>query len=122
MARYSAVEGCTSSATEAAYQWIGRFGPQPTQQNMAVPGQPTGQVHTCVFEAVETVSDSQAKIVRYCRSNTSAFEQVHYRMSFNPPPCGLVDYPDALSLSWYVVGAWVATYAIKWLARIVRDR
>lgn len=124
MARYSAVESCTSNASDAAAQWLGRFGPQPSQQTLINGGAASGtaSIHTCVYQGIEAVSEGHADITRVCRSNTTGQEFVQFRFQFKPTPCGLVDYSDALVLAWGVVAVWLAAYALKFLGRIVRDR
>ena len=34
-----------------------------------------------------------------------------------PQPCGLLEWQDTLALGWLVVAAWVAVYAVKFLAK-----
>lgn len=41
--------------------------------------------------------------------------------AYTPQPCGLLTPGDALELSWMVAAAWIAAYAVIFLARVFRQ-
>lgn len=42
------------------------------------------------------------------------------QVPMQPEPCGLLTASDAFTLSWGIVAAWVAAFAVIFLARILR--
>lgn len=41
------------------------------------------------------------------------------QVPYQPVPCQLIDTADALALSWLVVGAWAAAFAVRLAVRAV---
>lgn len=41
-------------------------------------------------------------------------------VGYNAQPCNLMTASDALAMSWLVVGAWAAVYAVMFLTRALR--
>ena len=46
---------------------------------------------------------------------------VNQTINYTAQPCGLLVASDAVSLGWMIAAVWVGVYALKFLARVVRD-
>lgn len=41
-------------------------------------------------------------------------------VAFSPEPCGLLTAADGLQMAWLIIGAWVAAFAVMFIARTLR--
>ena len=80
-----------------------------------------GQVGTIVVRGsavyvvdVSAVTDASITTVLNPVGGGAAITTV---VSVTPQPCGLLEWQDTLALGWLVVAAWVAVYAVKFLAK-----
>lgn len=118
---YQVGDQCYRDAEAAAYAVMARLstdfsvwtGPNPVTGNTSE--------HICQW-TLGTFDEVSMTVQRYCDSGDGWGFYPSSSSSMYFMPCGLVELPDAQTMAWFVVAAWVAAYAVKELARIVRDR
>ena len=70
-----------------------------------------------VVDVTATTATSATYLLR-CVSCTTNIAKV---IPVASQPCGLLDWPDAVSLSWALVAVWLAVYALRYLSKVVRS-
>lgn len=107
MPSFQVDQHCYSSALAAARAYASglRLEPMPTEMGLYL-GVPTVQ------------GTADAPTVGYQFTHAQNGEPGPLMLvPFDPQPCGLIDWQDALQVSWLVAGVWLAVYAIKQLAK-----
>jgi hypothetical protein len=70
-----------------------------------------GSTNSCYAAAA---GSEEAPVLTYkCEpQQVGGVKAADYAVAYVPPPCGLVDWQDALALSWLVVGVWIVAAII----------
>ncbi len=61
-----------------------------------------------------------ASSVTYRLTGLSGATDIVKTVPVTPAPCRLLEGADALILGWSLIGVWVAAYAVKYLANLVK--
>lgn len=63
---------------------------------------------------------ADATSITYVLSPVGGGASITVVAPYDAQPCSLMDYQDALSMAWLVVGAWAAAYALLFITRAFR--
>lgn len=99
-------DACYSSAIVAARAAASSMGGSVVTHN--------GSVH------VVEVQDVSSNSISYAFHPVGGGLPLISVIPHNPQECGLLTAQDGLELAWLVVGAWIATYCVMFLVRIVK--
>ena len=91
-----------------------------TAAMQAIASSQTGAVVQQSGTAYVTVATGTATGIDYALHPLSGGPILGQSIAITPEPCGLLTASDAHQLGWLIVAAWVAAYAVVFLARIVR--
>ena len=100
----------------AQWQFQGVCYPSPLAANTAAASAMSGTVSGGVAVSVTSVTDTA---ISFDSLDLASGVITAHVLAVEPYPCQLLDAADALSLSWSVVGVWLASYAVMFLARSV---
>ena len=92
----------------------------PTAALQAIASTQTGAVVQQGSTLYATVATGTATGIDYVFHPLAGGPTFAQSVDITPEPCGLLTASDATQMGWLVVAAWVAAYAVVFLARVVR--
>lgn len=91
----------------------------PTAAMQAIASTQTGAVVQQGGTAYVTVATGTSTGIDYALHPLAGGPILGQSIAITPQPCGLLTASDATQIGWLIVAAWVAAYAVTFLARIV---
>jgi hypothetical protein len=100
-----------------AYQVQGSCYPTLLSANEAAASASSGVVSSGSVVVATAVTESS---ITFQATDLATGSVVVREVPFTPQPCNLLSSSDGAQIGWLLLGAWAATYAVRWLADVVR--
>lgn len=114
-------EQCFATIQDTASSWLA-YNQLVVVKNVRYPGTSITAANASCATQLGAIGSDQFEVIERCTNPNNGEVFTASWVQVKPAACTLIEGPDALAMSWYVVAAWAAVYAVKLLGRIVRDR